>query len=69
MIKYDIATGSLQATALGKVASHYYIKHQSMQVYSDNLKPHMNMIDIFRLFALSKEFEFVPIRQNEKIEL
>ena len=40
-----------------------------MQVYSDNLKPHMNMIDIFRLFALSKEFEFVPIRQNEKIEL
>ena len=40
-----------------------------MQVYSDNLKPHMNMIDIFRLFALSKEFEFVPIRENEKIEL
>ena len=40
-----------------------------MQVYSDNLKPHMNLIDIFRLFSLSKEFEFVPIRENEKLEL
>lgn len=40
-----------------------------MQVYSDNLKPYMNIIDIFRLFSLSKEFEFVPIRENEKLEL
>ena len=30
MIKYDKVTGSLQSTALGKIASHYYIKHQSM---------------------------------------
>ena len=29
----------------------------------------MNLIDIFRLFSLSKEFEFVPIRENEKLEL
>jgi len=69
LVKYERATGSLQATALGKISSHYYIKHQSMQVYSDNLKPHMNMIDLFRLFALSKEFEFVAVRENEKLEL
>jgi len=30
MIKYDRETGSLQATALGKIAAHYYIRHQSM---------------------------------------
>ena len=29
----------------------------------------MNLIDIFRLFALSNEFKFVPIRENEKLEL
>ena len=40
-----------------------------MQVYSEHLKPHMNQIDIFRLFSLSKEFAFVPIRENEKLEL
>jgi len=69
MVRYDKTSGSLQATALGKIASHYYIKHQSMQVYSEHLKPHMNQIDIFRLFSLSKEFSFVPIRENEKLEL
>ena len=69
MVRYDRVSGTLQATALGKIASHYYIKHQSMQVYSEHLKPHMNQIDIFRLFSLSKEFAFVPIRENEKLEL
>lgn len=27
MIRYDRMSGTLQATALGKIASHYYIKH------------------------------------------
>jgi pre-mRNA-splicing helicase BRR2 len=56
MIKYDKRTGSLQPTALGKVASHYYVKHNSMTIYNENLKQYMNIIDVFRLFALSKEF-------------
>ena len=29
----------------------------------------MNIIDVFRLFALSKEFQYIPIRENEKLEL
>jgi pre-mRNA-splicing helicase BRR2 len=33
------------------------------------MKPHMNTIDIFRLFSLSKEFQYIPIRENEKLEL
>ena len=69
MIKYERRTGTLFPTALGKVASHYYIKCDSMQVYNEELKPHMNTIDLFRLFALSKEFENIPIRENEKVEL
>jgi pre-mRNA-splicing helicase BRR2 len=44
MIKYDKRTGTLQANAIGKVASHYYIKHTSMSIYNENLKPHMNII-------------------------
>jgi pre-mRNA-splicing helicase BRR2 len=40
-----------------------------MSVYNENLKQQMNIIDVFRLFALSKEFQFIPIRENEKIEL
>ena len=69
MVKYERRTGGLLATALGKVASHYYIKCDSMQLYNEELKPHMNTIDLFRLFALSKEFENIPIRENEKLML
>jgi pre-mRNA-splicing helicase BRR2 len=69
MIKYEKKSGSFVATSLGKVASHYYIKCDSMQVYNEELKPSMSMIDLFRLFALSKEFENIPIRENEKVEL
>ena len=56
MAKYDRRTGQMQATAVGKVAAYYYIKHNSMSVYNENMKQQMNIIDIFRLFALSKEF-------------
>jgi pre-mRNA-splicing helicase BRR2 len=56
MVKYDKTSGSLSTTAIGKIAAFYYINYESMQVYCDNLKPHMNIIDIFRLFSLSKEF-------------
>lgn len=69
MLKYDRKSGLLLSTSIGKVASHFYIKCDSMQVYNDELKPHMGTIDIFRLFALSKEFENIPIRENEKVEL
>ena len=40
-----------------------------MSIYNENLKSYMNIIDVFRLFALSKEFQFIPIRENEKLEL
>lgn len=40
-----------------------------MSVYNENMKAHMNIIDIFRVFSLSKEFQFIPVRDNEKIEL
>jgi len=69
LIRYDKRTGTFQTTALGKIASHYYIKHSSMAVYNENLRQTMGIIDVFRLFALSKEFAFVPIRESERIEL
>jgi pre-mRNA-splicing helicase BRR2 len=56
LIKYDKRSGVMQSTPIGKIASHYYIKYESMGVYNQNLKPTMGMIDVFRLFSLSNEF-------------
>jgi len=59
----------LAPTPQGRIASQYYIKHESMRVYNEHMKPTMTLIDIFKLFGLSKEFELIPVRENEKLEL
>ena len=69
LIKYDKKTGILQASALGKIASHYYIKYPSMEVYNKHLKQNMGIIELFKTFSLSNEFKYIPIRDEEKGEL
>ncbi|KAF7913635.1 uncharacterized protein EAF01_000041 [Botrytis porri] len=69
LIKYDKKTGKLQATELGRIASHYYITHNSMLTYNHHLQPSITPIELFRVFALSDEFKYIPVRQEEKLEL
>ncbi|KAI8851535.1 Sec63 Brl domain-containing protein [Chytridium lagenaria] len=69
LVKYDRKTGKFQVTELGRIASHYYITHGSMSNYNQHLKPSMGIIDLFRVFALSSEFKFIPVREEEKLEL
>ena len=56
-------------TVLGRVASHYYISHETINTFNQYLKPHMTDIEIFRLFSLSGEFKFIHVREEEKLEL
>jgi pre-mRNA-splicing helicase BRR2 len=69
LIKYDKRTGQVQVTALGRVASHYYIKHPSIATYNDHLRPMMSDIELLRLFSLSHEFKYIPVREEEKVEM
>mmetsp|Transcript_57678 Transcript_57678/g.103593 ORF Transcript_57678/g.103593 Transcript_57678/m.103593 type:complete len:2173 (-) Transcript_57678:154-6672(-) len=69
LIKYDKRTGQVQVTALGRVASHYYIKYPSIATYNDHLRPMMSDIELLRLFSLSNEFKYIPVREEEKVEL
>lgn len=69
LIKYDEKTGKMQATELGRIASHYYITHGSMETYNTLIQPSITNIELFRVFALSAEFKYIPVRQEEKLEL
>ncbi|TDH71432.1 uncharacterized protein CCR75_005989 [Bremia lactucae] len=69
LIKYERRSGVFQVTALGRVASHYYIAHDSIRTYNEYLKPRMSDIEILRLFSLSNEFKYVIVRSEEKLEL
>lgn len=69
LVKYDKKSGKLQSTELGRIASHYYITHSSMLTYNHHLQPMISAIDLFRIFSLSDEFKYIPVRQDEKLEL
>ena len=69
LIKYDKKSGKLQPTELGRIASHYYISHNSMLTYNHHIQPMVTPIELFRIFSLSEEFKYIPVRQDEKLEL
>jgi pre-mRNA-splicing helicase BRR2 len=69
LVKYDIATGEMLSTELGRIASHYYVSHASVQIYNKHLRTNVSLIDLFRIFALSDEFKYIPVREDEKVEL
>ena len=69
LVKYDKKTGKIQPTELGRIASHYYITHNSMLTYNHHIQPMITPIELFRIFALSDEFKYIPVRQDEKLEL
>eukprot|EP00592_Proboscia_alata_P006048 CAMPEP_0194352806 /NCGR_PEP_ID=MMETSP0174-20130528/1245_1 /TAXON_ID=216777 /ORGANISM="Proboscia alata, Strain PI-D3" /LENGTH=2344 /DNA_ID=CAMNT_0039121105 /DNA_START=159 /DNA_END=7193 /DNA_ORIENTATION=- len=69
LVRYDRRSGSLQSTPLGRVASHFYISHASMALYSRHLRPNMSDIELLRLFSLSGEFAHITVREDEKLEL
>lgn len=69
LVRYEKKTGKLQATELGRIASHYYITHTSMLTYNHHIQPMITPIELFRVFALSDEFKYIPVRQDEKLEL
>ena len=69
LVKYEKTAGKLQATELGRIASHYYITHHSMLTYNHHLQSMTTTIELFRIFANSDEFKYIPVRQDEKLEL
>ena len=69
LVKYEKRSGKFQATELGRIASHYYITHNSMTTYNQHIQPSITPIELFRVFALSDEFKYIPVRQDEKLEL
>lgn len=52
-----------KVTDLGRIASHFYITHDSIQTYNQLLKPTLSEIELFRVFSLSSEFRNITVRE------
>ena len=46
MARFDERSGQLYVTELGRVASHFYIRHASIVAFNDMLKPHMSEAEV-----------------------
>lgn len=69
MAVFDEKSGNLYVTELGRVASHYYIKHLSMVTFNQALKPQMSEAALLAMMAMSNEFESMMVREEEMSEL
>uniref|UniRef100_A0A0N4UZQ9 Activating signal cointegrator 1 complex subunit 3 n=1 Tax=Enterobius vermicularis TaxID=51028 RepID=A0A0N4UZQ9_ENTVE len=74
MIRFDPATGYLHATDLGRIASHYYIKYETIETFNfgegrAKLSSMMTDQDIVCLLSLASEFAQIKVRDEELEDL
>lgn len=69
LVIYDEDSNLVEPTELGKIASYFYIKYTTINIFHNELSASSSTIDIFRVFSLSDEFKYVNIRPEERKEL
>ncbi|KAI7887163.1 activating signal cointegrator 1 complex subunit 3 [Lichtheimia hyalospora FSU 10163] len=69
MIIFDETTGYLTPKDLGRIASNFYIRHTSIEIFNDFMKPRMTEADVLSMMSLSSEFDNIKSRDTEHKEL
>ncbi|XP_072748400.1 activating signal cointegrator 1 complex subunit 3 [Anoplolepis gracilipes] len=69
MIRYDMRTGDLSATDLGRIASHYYLKYDTIEIFNEHQKPIMTEAEILAMITRAQEFNQLKVREDEMKEL
>ncbi|XP_034936753.1 activating signal cointegrator 1 complex subunit 3 [Chelonus insularis] len=69
MIRYNARIGELSSTDLGRIASHYYLKYDTIEIFNELSKPIMTESEILAMISRSQEFEQLKVRDDEMDEL
>ncbi|XP_065574248.1 activating signal cointegrator 1 complex subunit 3-like [Artemia franciscana] len=69
MIRFDEVTETLNSTDLGRVASDFYVKYDTVEVFNGMIKPVMNEAEILQMMSNAQEFEQLKVRDDEMDEL
>jgi activating signal cointegrator complex subunit 3 len=69
MLRFDEANGVFSPTDLGRTASHYYIKYDTIEMTNTRLKEIMTDKEIFGLVSECHEFTQIKSRDEEMEEL
>ena len=69
MIRFDETNGYLSATNLGRTASHFYIKYDTVEIFNESMRNFMNDAEILSMVSQAQEFQQLKVRDDEMEEL
>lgn len=55
MIAYDVQSGRLQITDLGRIAARYYVRYMSIEIFNELFRPQMSEADVLNMISKSTE--------------
>lgn len=58
---------SVESTTLGKIASFYYLSHETILLFHDQLSKNITLENLFIVLTLAKEYAELPVRHNEDL--
>ena len=59
MIAYDVQSGRLQITDLGRIAARYYVRYTSIEIFNELFRPQMSEADVLNMMSRSTEVRHV----------
>ena len=59
--------GQVEATTLGRIASYYYLSHETVAQFKNSLQPTMTWDDILSVLCYANEYDQLPVRHNEDL--
>ncbi|XP_067305469.1 activating signal cointegrator 1 complex subunit 3 [Pseudorasbora parva] len=69
MIRFDERTGYFASTDLGRTASHFYIKYNTIETFNELFNAQKTEADILSIVSKAEEFEQIKVRDEEMEEL
>lgn len=69
MARFDPRSGNLAVTDMGRTASHYYIRHESVEQFNGLLSQVLTEAQALHVLCAAKEFEEVKVRPEELDEI
>ncbi len=69
MVVFDEETGYFTAKDLGRIASNYYISHDSIEIFNELMTPRMTEADVLAMLSMASEFKNIKLRDEEHSEM
>ncbi|XP_031431613.1 activating signal cointegrator 1 complex subunit 3 isoform X2 [Clupea harengus] len=69
MIRFEERTGYFHSTDMGRTASHFYIKYNTIETFNELFSAQKTEADILSIVSKAEEFEQVKVRDEESEEL